>query len=114
MRDLTELNKLEEYLKENDIPYVRRDDIPESTDVQKRYFEELGFDFHQIVVPDLNDWAWDCICHKGSFGCEEGLLEIMGCLVEEDGDVEGYLTAEDVIERIKKYGNDKKRTRIKD
>lgn len=45
---------------------------------------------------------FDAICHYGSYGYSEGLLEIMGTIVyKDDGDqVVGYLTADDVIERI--------------
>jgi hypothetical protein len=93
-RDLTQLNKLEEYLKRNGIRYRRIDVL------------DPCFDRHQIVVGgDLEPGAcdWDAICHRGSYGCEDGLLEIMGSIVDEKrvGDcVEGYLMAADVIKRI--------------
>lgn len=93
-RDLTELNKLEKYLKRNGIRYRRIDVL------------DPCFDRHQIVVGgDLEPGAcdWDAICNRGSYGCEDGLLEIMGSIVDEKrvGDcVEGYLTAADVIKRI--------------
>lgn len=98
-RDLTELNKLEEYLKAHKIPYERRD---EETELP------FGLDRHQIGVPVLppsENCKWDAICHYGSYGVEHGLLEIAGSLVDEekDGDsVCGWLTAEDVIARIEK------------
>lgn len=46
---------------------------------------------------------WDVICHDFSYGHELGLLELMGSLVSEDYDdeVEGWLTAEDIIDRMK-------------
>lgn len=88
---MTELDKLEEYLKKNNIPYTRVD----KNDCWMR---------HQIMVPEAYPNAeWDAICHSGSYGYEDGLLEIMGDLVDEkkDGDtVVGYLTAEDVVKRI--------------
>ena len=45
---------------------------------------------------------WDVICHDFSYGHELGLLELMGSLVREDIDdtVEGFLTADDIIERM--------------
>lgn len=66
------------------------------------------WDGYQIVVgsSDLEDRkntsdSWDAVCHSGSYGHEDNLLEIMGCLVEDDGDdVEGFLTAEDILKRI--------------
>lgn len=88
-RDYTELNKLEEYLKEKGFKYERIDDDSDET-----------FNRHQIIVGD-----WDVICHYGSFGYEQGLLELMGGLVDTavDGDtVVGYLTADDIIARIEK------------
>lgn len=88
---MNELDKLEEYLKKNNIPYTRVD----KNDCGMR---------HQIMVPEAYPNAeWDAVCHLGSYGYEQGLLEIMGDLVDEkkDGDtVVGYLTAEDVVKRI--------------
>lgn len=59
--------------------------------------------FIKINVPNSKNKKWDAICHYGSFGYKEGLLEIYGEIVPENiGDtVEGYLTAEDVIDRHK-------------
>lgn len=100
-RDLTELNKLEAYLKAHGIRYEREDRearrLPDGT--------FYGGDWHRIVVRNTDDypWFWDAICRRGSFGAEKGLLEIMGDIVNEEavGDrVEGWLTAEEVIERI--------------
>jgi hypothetical protein len=48
----------------------------------------------------------DAIEHYASYGRSEDLLEIMGLLTsEEEGydSVKGYLTAEDVFQRIKKH-----------
>lgn len=41
----------------------------------------------------------DAICHSGSYGHEEGLLKIMG-LTRNDDSVEGWLTSEEVFDRI--------------
>ena len=110
--NLTELNKLEEYLKKNKIPYQRRDSdnrFAMEFGGAEELGKDLGFDFHQICVPtfDIERRKWDCICHKGSFGYEQGLLEIMGCIVEREYDVEGYLTAREVIERIENYDKER-------
>ena len=88
--DLSEMNKLEEYLKVKGIPYERYDD-------------EYADQYHQICVPDAGTKKWDAICHRGSYGWEQGLLEIAGSLVNKHLDLDtvvGYLTAEDVIKRI--------------
>lgn len=100
MRDLTELNRLEEYLKVNGIPYER---ISKDTeyDPEHHYIKEL--ERHQLIVYDeRGNRLWDAICHEGSYGAEEGLLEIYGEIVSPmAGDsVEGWLTAKDVIKRI--------------
>lgn len=51
-----------------------------------------------------------CVCSviefPGSYGYEEDLLEIMGLLTEEEGDcddVAGFLSVDDVFERIYKH-----------
>lgn len=104
-RDLTELNKVEEYLKANGIEYRRFDeDNAFKFDMFSALHQAIagpGFDRHQIVVgKDMEPGAcdWDIICHAGSYGCDQGLLEGMGTIFE-DG-LEGYLTAEVVIKRI--------------
>lgn len=60
----------------------------------------------QICYPNSEHRVCDAICHSGSYGGSKGLLEIMGLVPEEVGDtVEGYLTAENVAERIIKHYN---------
>lgn len=85
-----ELDKLEQYLIDNGFKYRR-------TDNEWRHII--------CVLDDEGNVLWDAICHKGSYGYESGLLEIMGDIVYESereyDDVVGWLTAEDVIERIK-------------
>lgn len=97
-RDLTQLNKLEQYLKESGIRYERFD-VEESIGQDNLCFE---LERHQICVPCQEKTKWDAICQRGSYGAEEGLLEIYGSIVRANAgnSVEGYLTAEDVIERI--------------
>ena len=93
---MNELDKLEAYLKENGIEYTRED---------RESKERLYDNKHQIVVYKDGVQQWDVICHPGSYGYEEGLLEIYGNIVdyEKDGDsVAGWLTADDIIQRIQK------------
>lgn len=63
---------------------------------------EPFYDGAQIVVYSKGEKLWDAVCHWCSYGHEDGLLEIMGAIVKEDAgdDVEGWLTADDVIERV--------------
>ena len=63
----------------------------------------------QILYPAVghpDDCVMDAIELMGSYGREDDLLEIMGLLTpeeEEQDSVLGYLTAENVFERIKKH-----------
>ncbi len=100
---MTEMDKLEEYLKEKGYNYTRGRRFCEETD--RFYREVLHTDGgEQInVYSDKGRCLWDAICGDGSYGYKQGLLEIMGSIVNkrEDGDsVVGYLTAQDIIERL--------------
>lgn len=55
-----------------------------------------SFDGIQIVVGDFD---WDAICHRGSYGHENGLIEVMG-LPQCQDDVIGYLTAEEALKMV--------------
>ena len=102
MADLRQLDELEKYLQSHTIAYVRKD-VEEERDEMGRLCKT---ERHQICVPSdiMGEWQWDVICHKGSYGYEEGLLELMGTLLTEEelryDTVRGYLTAKDIIERI--------------
>lgn len=72
---------------------------------------ERGIPFQFKYMPCMNGGqivgdGWDAICHDGSYGHEDGLLEIMGKLVNKSKaninmkDVEGYLTAQEILDRI--------------
>lgn len=94
-----ELDRLEDYLIGKGIPHERVHDAGP-------YFER-----NQIIVykdsARKNRW-WDAICQVGSYGYEEGLLEVMGepVVLESDGDdVCGWLTADAVIKRFESYVN---------
>lgn len=60
-----------------------------------------NMDTPQVWYPSKKNHVCDAICHKWSSGHEKGLLEIKG-LTTDSEDVEGYLTAEEVFERIQK------------
>jgi hypothetical protein len=79
---LKEISKLATGLAERGIPYK---------------FRKL-WDGYQIIV---NGWEWDAICHSGSTGGEDGLMEVAGCMVRDNpDDVDGYLTAEEILKRV--------------
>ena len=62
----------------------------------------VEFDYHKCwdgVQIRCNEW--DAICHSGSYGHEQGLLEVMGTVAREvEDDVEGWLTAEEILQRL--------------
>lgn len=103
-RNLTEMDKLEAYLKEHGFEYTREDEDNTMPEEQWQHFKEImgehayKLDLHQIMVYKNGRRSWDVICHFGSYGCERGLLEGMGDLFGKG--VEGFLTAEDVIRKI--------------
>ena len=76
-------NEMESLLIENNIEYTR-----------KPIYE--GWQFY------IRGTDGDIICHKYSYGGNDGLWESMG-FDWDDEDVTGYLTAEEVINRLKEY-----------
>lgn len=94
-RKLKELNKLEEMLRVEKIPYKRID--REGTE-RFDYFDMR----HQIIVFADERWTkpvWSAICSKGSHGYNSGLIELLSLktLKEETG----FLTAEEAMGIIK-------------
>ena len=101
--NLNELNKLEEYLKDNDYIYTRIDNDGDKNPI----IDYAILNTHQIIVyadADKEIRKWDAICHYGSYGYTEGLLEIYGDIVPENDydNVIGWLTADDVIKLLEK------------
>lgn len=97
VKSYDEIFKLEAMLKAEGIPFVYH-----------RQPDMCGF---QICYPeDGENRVCSIILHSGSYGRGEGLLEIMGLLKpdeEQCDDVAGYLTADDVFERIKAHHDGK-------
>ena len=78
-------DEMEKLLIENGIKYTR----------QPLY---EGWQFY------IHDTDGDIVCHYGSYGGNDGLWESMG-FVWDEGDVTGYFTAQEVINRLKEnYG----------
>lgn len=63
------------------------------------------FDGFQICYPDTKNRVCSVIEHNGSYGHSQDRLEIMGLISDEETDDEvlGYLTAENVFNRIYKH-----------
>ena len=94
---MTELEKLEEYLKAHGYIFEHiTEQAPEGThEALLRYYNKLPWR-DQIIVYDEDGYRlWDAICQMGSYGAEQGLLEVMGDVTYQD--VEGFLTAENII-----------------
>ena len=91
-----EIFRLNEMLTVKGIPHVFREMV----------------DGWQIIYPeDGKKRVMDAIENYGSYGNEQDLLEIMGLLTPEEkkcGSVLGYLTAEEVFERIEKHWSEHK------
>lgn len=92
---MTEMEKLITALVKNGIPF------------------ELACPYEalQVFYPNKESNVGDVICHKGSFGYEQGLLEVMGLTDNlcDFGNVEGYLTADEVFKRIKNHWEEHKK-----
>jgi hypothetical protein len=109
-----------------DSPYYRDHLSPTLRILNEKYTEIIrlhgmlaGNDIPHAITRFLDGWQiWypatdhpdicvmDAIEHMGSYGKEVDLIEIMGLLTPEEAEhdvVVGYLTAEDVFERIKKH-----------
>lgn len=97
---MSELDILTQYLKDHNIPFERYE-CDKVLTLDDDYTFHL--DRHQICVPNQRDTLWDVMCQEGSLGHKEGLLEAYGDIVDVEGEVEGYLTAQDIIERIEKH-----------
>ena len=106
---ISELGKLQRYLNRKKYDFERQDKT--NSYARKLYFEELAgskyiTERHQIRVYKSDEKAkvwFDVICHYGSYGFEQGLLEIMADdkrLVDTPDGVEGYLTASEIIARL--------------
>lgn len=81
-----EIERLVKMLDNTIIPYELTDDA-------------MGNSNNQIWYPNHDEKICDVICHEYSYGGNDGYLEIMGLTQNED-DVEGWLTAEEVFDRI--------------
>ena len=87
MRNIYDIaaDKMEKLLIENNIQYTRRS-----------LYE--GWQFY------IHGTDGDIVCHEGSYGGDSGLWESMG-FDWDMGDVSGYLTAREVVNRLKEnYG----------
>ena len=130
MSKYKEIFKLKEMLEKAEIPYIFFDRFEENRKLMKineylneylkdkEYYQILLFNDFREVMDHYNTYKVfnnekriiSIVQGYGTYGEEDDLLEIMGLLTEEEekiDDVTGYLTAEDVFNRIVKYFKDK-------
>ena len=130
MSKYKEIFKLKEMLEKAEIPYIFIDRFEEDRKLMKNneylneylkdkeYYQILLFDDFREVMERYNTYkVFDnekiiisIVQGYGTYGEEDDLLEIMGLLTEEEEKIDsvtGYLTAEDVFNRIIKYFKDK-------
>lgn len=105
-----EIFKLKEMLEKAGIPFVYRDeswDRPVLNGNCDKVISNAKWYHYHIYYPAKGDKiVCSIIQGDGSFGRDQDLLEIMGLLTEEEAEhdcVAGYLTAEEVFERIEKH-----------
>ena len=84
---MKEIFKLKKMLEDEKIPF--------------EFIEREELEGSQIVYTSNEKFICSVIQHKYSYGNDVNLLEMLG-LTKHD-DVEGYLSAEDVFERIKRH-----------
>ena len=53
-----------------------------------------------FLNPQNGERIGDAVCHFGSYGHQEGLIEVMGFPFSDEDDVVGSLTADEVIHQI--------------
>ena len=97
---MDEMNKLIKLLAKADIPFeVRAHTFPDFKAGDKAEMKA----YVQVISPSVADWKIDAIWHPGSYGYEEGLLEIMSEFEDETHDtVVGHLTAEEALEYFRR------------
>lgn len=81
---MSEMEKLQKWLDENGIKY-------------ERYIEDGRFNRNQIFIK-TNKKELSFVCHYGSYGYQQGLIE----MYDFENEPEGFLTAEKCIKKLKK------------
>lgn len=131
MGKYTEIFKLKEMLELAEIPYLFIDKYKEEKILMNKNNYLKMLEHYQILIyDDIRDMMHEgelypildeekrvisIIQGYGTYGSNVDLLEIMGLLTEEEekeGSVVGYLSAENVFDRIEKYYKNKKESRI--
>jgi hypothetical protein len=80
---------------------IRLKEMLEYENIPFEFIERKEMEGYQIVYTSNEKFICSVIQHKYSYGNDVNLLEMLG-LTKHD-DVECYLSAEDVFERIKRH-----------
>ena len=102
-----EIFRLKKMLEEANIPFDFFEIYPDARKIMPE------FEHWHINYPNRNKFIISVIEGFGTYGEQDDKLEIMGGLTEEekeDCDVIGWLTAEEVFERIKKLEEEKEKS----
>ena len=89
---MSEMEKLQKWLDKNNIKYERRIEDGVLIDIESG----KRLNTNQILIK-TNDIELSFICHYGSYGYEQGLIE----MYDHENEPEGWLTAEKCISKIK-------------
>lgn len=104
---MNEIFKLKDLLENENIKFEFKDNSMNLPNIMNYKFDENFGKHYQICCPANNENRYVSVVQGyGTYGVEEDLLEIMGLLTpaeEEKDSVIGYLTAEEVLKRIKNY-----------
>lgn len=84
---MTEMTKLAMLLAKENIPF--------------QLVTQPIYETPQIIIPNEEERTMDIVCHKHSYGGNNGLLEIMG-ITDEYDNVRGWLTAKECYTLIRK------------
>ena len=102
-KNYKEMNNLIKLLAKNNIPF----DVLAFPPFSSMREEDKDFGL-QILAPSYDNPVIDAVCHWGTYGYEDGLIEIMSKYLDED--VKGWLTAEEAynyfVDAIKKLNGE--------
>ncbi|UTC82711.1 hypothetical protein [Treponema denticola] len=118
MKDMKDIKDVKKWIKENPINIKDKEKkmykeifkLKKMLEDEKIPFEWEAphFDGYHLLYPEKENFVCSVIEFDGSYGGHHDLLEIMGLMtdaeiVKEQDDVLGWLTAENVFNRIKKH-----------
>lgn len=86
----------------NDNPLYNLAEMLKNAEIPYELVYNPFTDSNIFVYPNKKKPVADAVYFRGSYGYEQGLLEVGGKIVEIDDEVEGYVSTEEAFRRIKK------------